>query len=318
MEQPLVSVTVITYNSSKTVLETLDSIKAQTYQNIELIVSDDCSTDNTIEICRNWIEQNKDRFACTKLLTIDKNTGVSANLNRAEAACQGVWVKGVAGDDMLMPNCVQNCIEYVTKHPDTIYLFGRIEVFGSSPEHCRQVENVFDYSFFSWTIEQQYERLVFGDNLVPAATVFYNRKRVVELGITNDERIPLLEDWPKWIVCLKKGVCFHFIDEVLVRYRLGGLSTGRSICAEMSERKFASRLLFDCYYRYQKWLERDYDVAIERIVKENVEIYGDILKSKHHAWQLYQNVLNSHAYRLGRALLRPLKWIKNELKRVKS
>ena len=48
---PLVSINVITYNSSKFVLETLESAKAQTYQNIELIVSDDCSTDNTVEIC---------------------------------------------------------------------------------------------------------------------------------------------------------------------------------------------------------------------------------------------------------------------------
>ena len=43
---PLVSVIVISYNSSETVLETLESVKKQTYQNIELIVSDDCSTDN--------------------------------------------------------------------------------------------------------------------------------------------------------------------------------------------------------------------------------------------------------------------------------
>ena len=73
MNQPLVSVTVITYNSSKTVLETLDSIKAQTYQNLELIVSDDCSTDDTVELCRNWIEQNKERFVRTELLTVEKN-----------------------------------------------------------------------------------------------------------------------------------------------------------------------------------------------------------------------------------------------------
>jgi len=45
---PLVSIVVVTYNSSSTILETLDSIKAQTYRNIELIVSDDHSTDNTI------------------------------------------------------------------------------------------------------------------------------------------------------------------------------------------------------------------------------------------------------------------------------
>jgi alpha-1,3-rhamnosyltransferase len=54
-QKPLVSVVIITYNSSKYVLETLESAKAQTYQNIELIVSDDCSTDDTVEKCREWI-----------------------------------------------------------------------------------------------------------------------------------------------------------------------------------------------------------------------------------------------------------------------
>lgn len=46
---PLVSVIVITYNSAQYVVETLDSVYSQTYENIELIVTDDCSQDNTIE-----------------------------------------------------------------------------------------------------------------------------------------------------------------------------------------------------------------------------------------------------------------------------
>lgn len=56
IKNPLVSVIVITYNSSKYVLETLNSVAAQTYDNIELIISDDCSKDNTVEICRNWLK----------------------------------------------------------------------------------------------------------------------------------------------------------------------------------------------------------------------------------------------------------------------
>ena len=56
--EQLVSVVVITYNSSQTVVETLDSIKTQTYQNIELIVSDDCSSDNTVEVVQNGIDEN--------------------------------------------------------------------------------------------------------------------------------------------------------------------------------------------------------------------------------------------------------------------
>ncbi|MBR5577209.1 MAG: glycosyltransferase [Bacteroidaceae bacterium] len=52
-----VSIVVITYNSSKYVLETLESVKAQDYPNIELIVSDDRSTDNTFELVNQWIEE---------------------------------------------------------------------------------------------------------------------------------------------------------------------------------------------------------------------------------------------------------------------
>ena len=116
---PLVSVPVITYNSAKTVIETLDSIKAQTYQNLELIVSDDCSTDNTVEVCQKWIEENKSRFVRTEVVTVEKNTGVAGNLNRAEAACRGEWIKPIAGDDVLLPNCIQDCIDYVAEHPET-------------------------------------------------------------------------------------------------------------------------------------------------------------------------------------------------------
>ena len=122
-EQPLVSVRVVTYNSSKTVEETLDSIYNQTYSNIELIISDDCSKDNTVAICRNWIELHKERFVRTEMITVDKNTGVTGNVNRSEEACKGVWVKGIAGDDVLMPNCIQIYMEYVNNHPETVVLF---------------------------------------------------------------------------------------------------------------------------------------------------------------------------------------------------
>ncbi len=81
-EQLLVSIIVVTYNSSKYILETLESAKAQTYQNIELIVSDDCSTDNTVSICDRWLHENDFFFFRTKLITTTQNTGVAPNCNR--------------------------------------------------------------------------------------------------------------------------------------------------------------------------------------------------------------------------------------------
>jgi glycosyltransferase involved in cell wall biosynthesis len=100
-ENPLVSFIVITYNSAKYVLETLESVKSQTYQNIEIIISDDASTDNTVEICKKWVKKNKDRFVWATVVTVQKNTGISANCNRGLYAAKGQWVKIIGGDDVL-------------------------------------------------------------------------------------------------------------------------------------------------------------------------------------------------------------------------
>lgn len=302
--QPLVSVPIITYNSAKYVLETLESIKAQTYQNIELIISDDCSMDDTVELCQKWVEQNKEHFVRTQIITSETNTGVSANLNRAEAACQGEWVKPIAGDDLLSTNCVEVCVKYAMKY-NPVCLFGRIKAFGASPE--RNVfydDNVFDYTFFALSVEEQLEQLIFKGNCVPAATYFYNRSKIIEYGITNDERIPLLEDWPKWIVALEKGIKFHFIDEFLVNYRIHEASLSTS--GRASSKMVMSNQLFNFYYRYPKWENRNKEEAVKRMTTEYVQIYEELLKMEN----LYNQIRSSHAYRLGKLLLNPLKIFK--------
>ena len=113
---PLVSIIVITYNSSEYVLETLESAKTQTYQNIELIVSDDSSTDNTVEICENWIKKNKDRFLRTEIISVEKNTGIASNCNRGVNASRGIWIKLIAGDDLLKTNCIDSNFSHIYKN----------------------------------------------------------------------------------------------------------------------------------------------------------------------------------------------------------
>lgn len=273
---PLVSVPVVTYNSSKYVLETLESIKAQTYQNIELIVSDDCSTDNTVKICRKWIEENANRFVRTELITSPTNTGISANLNRAEAACRGEWVKPIAGDDLLLPECVESCINYVLNKNDVIFLFGRIMAFGAEKSRCESVEQHFDSSFFGMPIDQQLHHLIFTGNCIPASTAFYNRLKYASLGISNDERIPLMEDWAKWINVLRKGVRLYYIDLYLVKYRIGGISTGeyRSLTYYRSHR------LMYFYYIYPELLKEDVDKAVSNVVNNECACYAENLELK--------------------------------------
>ena len=248
LEEILVSVPVITYNSSKYVLETLESIKAQTYQNIELIVSDDCSTDNTVEICRKWIEENKERFVCTEIITSDINTGVSANGNRGRNACRGEWIKGIAGDDLLMPNCVEEYINYVKENNEAIAIFSKVIFFGENI-NVDSYENFFDYSFFDLN-NQEEKKWLYTKALIPipAPTLFYNRNKFEKYDIYNDERIPLLEDQPKWAKLIEKDIKFHFINKQLIKYRVSESSL--STCRVFSKASVRSYALYWLLYKF--------------------------------------------------------------------
>lgn len=304
MNKPLVSIPIVTYNSAAFIVETLESVNAQTYQNIELIVSDDCSTDDTVAVCREWIAKNKDRFVRAEVLTTMKNTGVSENLNRAEAACQGEWVKFLDGDDLLLPTCVEDYIEYVTEHPEIVYLFGRGKAFGSSEERNRYYEEeVFDYSIFELDAHQQCQMLI-QRNCIISSTCMYNRKKNAELGLYNDERIPLLEDWPRWINVTKKGIKLHLLDKVEVKYRLRGdsLSTSDSL----NPKCYRSSRMFSLLYQYPEWNKEDHEKAAERVVADEMVIYQYLMDINHRLKQLEA----SKAYRLGKLLLKPFSWLR--------
>ena len=272
--EPLVSVNVLMYNSSKYILETLESIKAQTYQNIELIMSDDKSTDNTVQICEKWIEKNKDRFASYQILVPDHNTGQSGNYNRAFRAATGEWIKEIDGDDLLLPNCLTDLVEYVNANSEAKYVFGKAESFIKKNKRC-SIKNPFDYSFFYKNIDEQLDQLLYEGNCICSACSFYNRQYMFDIGFSHDERIPNIEDTPKWINLLRKNVHFFFLDKEIVAYRFfSGISTQR----RQSLRYYQNVALFRQLYQYPAWLEKGTNYALKRITDREMQLYKEILE----------------------------------------
>lgn len=250
---PLVSVPVVTYNSSKTIIETLDSIYNQTYPNIELIVSDDCSTDNTVELVRSWVKKHEKRFTRTEIITVEKNTGISANLNRAESACIGEWIKSMAGDDIMLPNCIQKYISYTQENPTAVFIFCRVEAFGKNKATVDRMNKFFKYEFFTeWNTDQKLGYLLGVDNCIPAVSFFVNVKKAAQYGVVDDPRVPNIEDHPMWINLLKAGAEFHFVDEVLIKYRITetSLSTGTQNSSKF-QKSVAARFVYYLYPTYR-------------------------------------------------------------------
>lgn len=226
---PLVSIYSLTYNSSDTILETLESIKNLTYENIELVVSDDASKDNTVEICSKWIEQNKSRFKRTKLLTVPNNTGIANNFHRAIKECKGEWFKGIAGDDALFPDSITKLIEFTEHHPEAKMILGKsarydtyltddhlIEIHGSSEDNINKVS----------TARQQYEILLCWP-CIDAPAMFYHRS-VFDIPELQNCGYAGLEDYPRFLLYTKLGNRIYFCDEVLCKYRQSSKSVQRT------------------------------------------------------------------------------------------
>lgn len=212
---PLVSIVVITYNSSKYVLETLQSAYSQTYQNIELIVSDDCSKDNTVEIIEKWLKENGSRFVKFKLLRALENTGVTANCNRGVKEAHGEWIKLIAGDDILFDDCIESNYMYVCESHAQI-VFSKMKFF------CGTIDNSYipniDYSFFDLPCKKQL-KLMLRENYIGSAPSFFVRRELLGKVSYYDERFPMIEDYPMWFKLLDKGHHISFMNKFTVYYR---------------------------------------------------------------------------------------------------
>lgn len=217
---PLVSVAVITYNSSRFILETLDSIKNQTYQNIELIVADDCSKDNTVDICKEWIEINKPRFHDVKLVTTERNTGTAGNCNRAITSSTGEWFKIIAGDDLLCDDAIENYVKFVISGNIQVCFAEAIHFSGDISEKKYTYEKI-DIEKVAFgkgvTAKDQYD--ILKRQFIGSGPAFFAKKEVIQEVGGYDERFPLQEDYPLFIKIAKAGYRFYIMPEVAMYKR---------------------------------------------------------------------------------------------------
>jgi glycosyltransferase involved in cell wall biosynthesis len=100
---PLVSVICICYNHERFVREALNSVKSQTYSNIQLIIVDDGSRDGSVRVIEDWLKENPG----AQFLNSGINSGYCKAFNKAFALAKGEFIIDLSGDDMLMPSRVE-------------------------------------------------------------------------------------------------------------------------------------------------------------------------------------------------------------------
>jgi glycosyltransferase involved in cell wall biosynthesis len=224
--QPKVTVAVTTYNSADYVIETLRSVFNQTYREIALVISDDCSADATVDFVQEWISDDKvkNRFLTIELITVPKNTGVSANCNRCIAASKSDWVKFIAGDDILLPNCIEDNMAFAAENPKAHIIFSQVKVYQDTFED-KNYDHTSPELFPDNLMHQglspldQYRLLLVQDRIHYTPSYFFNKIALLKVG-GYDETNRLVEDYPMWLKLTKSGERLYYFHKPTVGYRI--------------------------------------------------------------------------------------------------
>ena len=244
----LVSILVASYNSGKYILDLLESIKEQTYRRIELVIADDASKDDSISIVEKWLETNQQRFERVEILAPKENHGTSYNMNQGLQKCNGKYIKIIAADDMLLPTCIEDCVNVCEEQSWEVVIgdVQRVEDDGKTLSAFSEDVQA-KKAFYNADAKEQYRQLL-KQNSVTAPAAFYAKEFLVRYK-GFDERFGLIEDYPFWLKVTSDGVKLNYLDKKIVLYRMSSTSVAFAEKAVQIFNEKASRNSRDILYK---------------------------------------------------------------------
>lgn len=221
----LVSVIVASYNSAKFIRDTLESILNQTYNNIEIIIADDNSSDNSIDEAISYFKSVN--YSNYKIAASDVNSGIPKNCNNGIKASNGQFIKLIAADDLLLEDCIYENVKFMNEHGNLIQFSNSIYFYESNGEKKEIKKDLYiDESVNNMSVEEQFDKMAYG-NYISAPTVFYNRKLFDKCGFFN-EKYRFIEDYPLWCQILAKGEKILYLNKYTIFYRQHEMSLTNS------------------------------------------------------------------------------------------
>lgn len=145
IEQPLVSVLMTAYNRQSFIAEAIESVLASTYTNFELIIVDDCSTDNTVNIANEYAIKD----SRVKVYVNEKNVGQFNNRNRAATLAKGKYIKYLDSDDTILEFGVAYCVENMEKFPEAGMGLYAEPTYTNEEAYCMPSEKIIREHFFT-------------------------------------------------------------------------------------------------------------------------------------------------------------------------
>ena len=286
MRQPLVSIVVVSYNQGKYIKEILDSVKAQTYTNWELIVADDASPDNSVEEFKNWLTINN---VDTKEIFHTKNTGLATVLNEAIEICAGKYVKLIAADDFMHPECLEKSVnsleekgeEYGMVFTDTYCI----------DENSNLLPDFADYNQLGNIPAEDFRKELLKGNRIAALTVMMRANVIKETGKYDSKFI--VEDYYRWLKINEKYL-IAYIPEKLSYYRWHDSNISKTKADLIDFEAHMLQIMFDhkgeVAEKINRFIAKNY-YAKKKIPIELLNLYSTYpYKIKRLYWSIKNNI----------------------------
>jgi len=277
MGEKLVSVVIPLYNRGEYIEEAIDSLLCQTYENIEIIVVDDCSTDDGISVVESYRD---DRI---KIVRNEVNSGTAATRNRGFQEAKGEYVALLDSDDIALPDRIEKQVRYLEENKD-IYLVGGNRLnFTSDREIGR--------SKHSTDSEELKVSLLFDMDFTNPAIMM---RSIVTREFSQDSHFKVGQDYD-YIYRVSKKYRVSNLEDIVIKYRLHGEQASQNTRYDKYHRVIKTRVFDeleiniddrdkDIYYKgislkaNPEELERFTEIILEILLKnKKLFIYNDTI-----------------------------------------
>lgn len=200
-EHPLVSIITASYNSAKFIDQTIESILAQTYTNWELLITDDCSTDNCIEIIQKYVIQDKR----IKLFRLKQNSGAGIARNNSIREATGKYIAFCDSDDKWKPDKLEKQLSFMVSN-GYAFTYTSYDVIDENNNTIGYVKcrPIFTY------------RSLLIDNGIGCLTSMYDQSIVGKMYMPSVRK---RQDWGLWLRIIKKTKYAYGLQYSLSIYR---------------------------------------------------------------------------------------------------
>ncbi len=214
------------YNSSKYIKETIGSVILQTYKNWELIIVDDCSTDNSVDVIK--------QFDDDRIIVVENecNSGAAKSRNNAIKKAKGNWIAFLDSDDLWMCDKLEKQLSFMSNN-SVVFSCTDYKVISEDGKEC---------SKFSPKKEEYTYKDILKHCYVGCSTVIYNVDKLGKVYMPLAEK---REDLACWLTILRSGEKVYYLHEFLAKYRLHS----RSVSAKKTK---MIRYQWNVYRKFEK------------------------------------------------------------------